>query len=185
LVGPHQHSDQRSSAVDDHIVVIDMEYTRMGPFSFDLGYFLANFLSQFAAWSSNTAYSQQHRAMMCQYLLGVIRDVFAQYRKWFDTCLRQTAQRSTATTSNQWYTDLVREAAGFIALPCISRVVQGTGFPDFDVIENIEDHWFAKTLALELGIEILAKRHTLAGPAALTTLLDLKARELLLKANRY
>ncbi len=164
------HGDLHTSNVfvtTHHIAVIDMEYSMFGPFSYDIGYFLANILSQFAAFSCNRFFSQEFRHTYTNYLLNLLTDVFDSYRFHFLTAYHQ--KKETATPASFSLIEILQEAIGFMAIANLSRILNAGPFPDFDVIPTKIDQFLAKNLSLKLAVQLLLNRRKISNSVDLQT----------------
>lgn len=140
------------------IRVIDMEYTTMGPFAYDLGYFLANLLSQFAAFQYNNQFTEDFRNQMANYLLQMIHDVFTSYFDHFRSFY--LASRGTEDLT-LLFQDILQDALGYLAMANISRTANPGAFPDFDCIAGRHEWFTAKALSMKLSESLLTKKNNL------------------------
>lgn len=153
------HGDFHSSNIfisPQQMKVIDMEYTMIGPFSYDLGYFLANLLSQFACFSVNSDFSEAQRSDMSEYLLKMIADVYSTY---FDTFTElYTHQPTREILQPDLFLSILQESFGYMAMANITRAANSGPFPDFDNITSKETRFVAKALSLKLSENIFIQR---------------------------
>lgn len=127
--------------------VIDMEYTMTGPFSYDIGYFSANILSQYAA------FTLKNESSMCIFLLQVIKDLYQTYFKFFSNCI--------ASNQKEYLIDIFQDSLGYLAIANINRITSLGEFPDFDCLKSDKDCFLAKGLSLYLAQILLKKRKKL------------------------
>lgn len=154
------HGDFHSSNVfvsQTSFKVIDMEYTMTGPFSYDIGYFLANILSQYAAFTIRGDTS------MCAYLLQVIKDTYKTYFAYFSDHLAGNQQ-------NQ-FTEILQDSLGYLAMANINRIANLGEFPDFDNFSSEQESFLAKGLSMMLAQKLLKNRRRLATPEAVCEML--------------
>lgn len=152
------HGDFHTSNVfvsSDQVKVIDMEYTMMGPFSYDLGYFLANLLSQFASFSVNSDFSAAEQTSMTTYLLRTIKEVYQSYFERFDQL------HHPADSNKQRFLTIFQDSLGYLAMANITRTANNGPFPDFDCISSEKQRFIAKALSLKLSEQILLRRTNL------------------------
>ncbi|MGM0213345.1 phosphotransferase [Enterococcus sp. AZ109] len=153
------HGDFHSSNIfisSQQMKAIDMEYTMIGPFSYDLGYFLANLLSQFACFSVNPDFSKAERLSMTEYLLKMFADVYSSY---FDTFTElYTYQTTKETLQTDLFLSILQESLGYMAMANITRTANSGPFPDFDNITSKKMRFVAKALSLKLSENIFIQR---------------------------
>ncbi|MFZ0531141.1 MAG: phosphotransferase [Propionicimonas sp.] len=164
------HGDLHTSnlLVDaDNLRVIDMEYAFVGPFSYDLGYLLANFVSQYAAFEVNTRFDQARRRGFQRYLLGTIRDVLEGYFERFSRHFAENAKpiyRETAGYLEDYlFPGVLQETIGFMAAANLHRIANLAPFPDFDSIADDTERLLAQ------GLSVAIDEHLLRNHAGLTT----------------
>ena len=141
--------------------VIDMEYTSFGPFGYDLGYFLANILSQWAAFTIRGS-----NPSMCEYLLRMLTDVYQEYFAGLSGLIGRRCRPHMLT-------EVLQDSLGYLALAGISRIAHHGEFPDYDYLGDPELSFLAKTLSLLVCKTLLTKRHTITHPAQVIRLLQL------------
>lgn len=167
------HGDFHSSNVfvsQTSFKVIDMEYTMTGPFSYDIGYFLANILSQYAAFSirGNDA--------MCTFLLQVIRDTYQTYFKYFSD--------HTAGDQQNRFLEILQDSLGYLAMANINRIANLGEFPDFDSLADPQAIFLAKGLSMMLAQTLLKKRHHLTSTDDVCELIQATRNSFLQKLTR-
>lgn len=164
------HGDFHTSNILFHqkIQVIDMEYTMMGPFSYDLGYFLANLLSQYSSFVFNQVFSFHQRKEQQDFLLGMLLDIFSYYQLYVSDCLRH----HPSPLSPLEPLAIFHEAIGFMAQANLSRLIHAGDFPDFDCIPNPQDQFLARCLSFKLANELLLHGNELANPLELSTFIQ-------------
>ncbi|HCM86024.1 MULTISPECIES: phosphotransferase [Enterococcus] len=144
------HGDFHSSNVfvsQTSFKVIDMEYTMTGPFSYDIGYFLANILSQYAGFSI------RGDATMCSFLLQVIKDVYKTYFDYFSD--------HVAGNHQERFIEIFQDSLGYLAMANINRIANLGEFPDFDSLGEPQAIFLAKGLSMMLAQTLLQKRKQL------------------------
>lgn len=158
------HGDFHTSNIfvkDDKMKVIDMEYTFMGPYSYDLGYLFNNYISQYSACKFKTHESGKKAEDFAEYILQCISDIYTAYVEKFDS-LWEYFGKETYRYSKEYrkeiYLNLLQEMLGFAAVANISRITVFTSFPDFDVITDRKRHLHAKRLSLVISQHLLKNR---------------------------
>lgn len=147
------HGDFHSSNVfvsQNSFKVIDMEYTMTGPFSYDIGYFLANILSQYAAFSI------RGKDSMCTFLLQVIQDTYKTYFSYFSAHMPGDHQER--------FLEILQDSLGYLAMANINRVSNLGEFPDFDCLDNSKAEFLAKGLSMMLAQKLFNNRLQLTTP---------------------
>lgn len=129
------------------IKVIDMEYAMTGPFSYDLGYFLANILSQYAAFSVRGDDS------MCAFLLQVIKDVYKTYFIYFSD--------HVSGNQRERFLEIFQDSLGYLAMANINRIANLGEFPDFDCLETSKERFLAKGISMSLAQNLMKHRKQL------------------------
>jgi 5-methylthioribose kinase len=158
------HGDLHTSNIfvgQNEIKIIDMEYTFMGPASFDMGYLLANFISQYAATSFKPYAEKNETTKFKNYLLASIKGVYEYYIDFYNSYWNKDAKdeyKKTSGFKEYLYMNLLHEMLGFAACSNIARITSFASFPDFDVIPDsvLKNH--ARRLSLILSQNILLNR---------------------------
>lgn len=147
------HGDFHSSNIfvsQTSFKVIDMEYTMTGPFSYDIGYFLANILSQYSAFTIRGNES------MCSDLLQVIKDTYQTYFTYFSDHIKGDQQER--------FLEILQDSLGYLAMANINRIANLGEFPDFDSLINPQESFLAKGLSMMLAQKLLKNRQLLTTP---------------------
>lgn len=145
----------------DVMKVIDMEYTFMGPFSYDLGYMVTNYIAQYCATLMKYPEKGAEALDFTVYLLDSVKEMYDTYREVFDACWEASAKlqyRAIPEFRDTLYLDLIQESAGFASSANISRITGLQGFPDFDNITDIKTRNKAKRLSLAVCKYLLLNR---------------------------
>lgn len=80
------HGDFHTSNIfadDTHLKVIDMEYTFGAPFSYDLGFIIANIISQACSAAFRPFDTETHRKNYVAYLISLIEMLYTYYIQFF------------------------------------------------------------------------------------------------------
>ncbi|MEW9121638.1 MAG: S-methyl-5-thioribose kinase [Thermotaleaceae bacterium] len=159
------HGDLHTSNIfidSEKMKIIDMEYTFMGPYSFDMGYLIGNFISQIAAFTFKSNLDEATRAGYCGYLLSTIQEIYHQYIYFFNECWEKDAKEEYKNLKG--YKEAIldtffTEVLGFAACANMVRLISLAGFPDFDVIEDKIDKCNAQGLSVLIDQFMLLNRH--------------------------
>lgn len=158
------HGDLHTSNIfvgQNEMKIIDMEYTFMGPASFDMGYLLANFISQYAAASFKPCNDKNETKNFKCFLLSSIKNIYEYYVYFYNVYWKKDAKDEYKRTSGfkeYLYLNLLHEMLGFASCANISRITSFAGFPDFDVIPDLCLKNHARRLSLVISQNILLNR---------------------------
>ena len=155
------HGDLHTSnifASQDETKIIDMEYTFCGPFSYDMGYFLANFIAQYAAALFRPFPSEEERKDFQAYCLSVIHDTYTRYCELFCQYLDEDSKPEyrniPGLKEDIWITTL-REFIGFGASAMLGRICNIIPYPDYDDIDDYVQRHNAKCYSIILNQRML------------------------------
>lgn len=166
------HGDLHTSnifASDEETKVIDMEYTFCGPFSYDMGYFLQNFLTQYAAATFRPFASETDRDAYKAYCLFIIKNTYLSFCKYFCHYFRRFSKpeyRNVPGLLEDFCLTSLKEFIGFAATAMLGRIVGCIAFPDYDDIKDpIQRH-------NAMCYSIILNRHMLVNWESYTTIDD-------------
>ncbi len=158
------HSDFHTSNVflsDEGIKMLDFEFSFMGPFGYDLGYFTGSLLAAYCAACFKEYPSEQERKQCKAYLLSTIKLIFDSYNKTFSECWRADAK---AEYKNQegflklLLTDVIQDAAGYTAITNWCRTTDFYGLPEYEAVEDEVGRKYAIAMAVLLDHEMILQR---------------------------
>lgn len=155
------HGDLHTSnifASQDEMKVIDMEYTFCGPFSYDMGYFLANFIAQYAAALFRPFDSEEDRREYLDYCLFMIKETYIKYCEYFCQYLEEDSKpeyRNIPGLKEDIWTTTLREFIGFAASPMLGRICSIIPYPDYDDIDDYVQRHNAKCYSIILNKQML------------------------------
>lgn len=158
------HGDLHTSNIFidcDNMKIIDMEYTFMGPYSFDMGYLIANFISQFSAFTFKSNIDETQKENYCGYLLNTIKEIYEYYVYYFNECWKKDlkeAYRHVKGYKESILDTFLSEVIGFAACANMIRLISLAGYPDYDVIENMADKYNAQGLSIVIDQFMLLNR---------------------------
>jgi 5-methylthioribose kinase len=164
------HGDLHTSNLfvnNKDLYVIDMEYSFMAPFSYDLGYLLANFVSQYTAFIFNPHFTKEKRESFQKYLLNTIEQVFASYFSYFRDFFEKDGKalyRETPGYLDSLFVDILQEALGVMAVANLSRLINLAPFPDFDSMKDPKSKILAQGLSLAIDEHLLLNRNNISTP---------------------
>ena len=160
------HGDLHTSNVfagPDECKVIDMEYTFCGPFAYDLGYFLANFIAQYEAAVFRPFPSEEERSSYKEYCLFMIRET---YTRFCDYVCQYCDEDSKPEYHNipgyqeDFRLTVLREFIGFAASAQLGRISNSIPYADYDEIEDPVQQHNAKCLSIIICGVFLTKWET-------------------------
>ena len=157
------HGDLHTSnifASQTEAKIIDMEYTFCGPFSYDLAYFLANFIAQYAAALFRPYKTEQARNVFKDYCLFMIRETYCKFCdlfcRYWDEDAKDVYQHVPGLQQDFRLTTL-REFIGFAASAMLGRIVCEVPYPDYDDIDDYVARHNAKCYSIILDRQMLVK----------------------------
>jgi len=147
------HGDFHTSnmfADDDNLKIIDMEYTFGAPFSYDLGFIIANFISQLCSATFRPYNTEAERDECLSYLLSLTKMIYIYYISFFFEYWNKDAKieyKVTEGFKEALAKDILKECFGFAACANFSRVCGDMETADFDMIEDNELRTKAKFMS--------------------------------------
>lgn len=159
------HADMHTSNIfssDHEIKVIDMEFSFMGPFGYDLGYLAGNLISQYAAAAFKPFESEEKRREYKAYLLATLKNLYRTYFVTFTECWNKDVKERYIGQDGlrrSILDEIMEDSAGYASMVNWFRSVSPIEYPDFDVIENVEDRRLATTLSLLIDWQIMFQRY--------------------------
>lgn len=159
------HGDLHTSnifASEDGMKVIDMEFSFMGPFGYDLGYLTGNLLSQYCAACFKPFSSESERREYKAYLLATIKSMFRTYFQTFTECWNQDAKQRYQGQDGlrrSIFDEIMRDAPGYASAVNWFRCAAEIDYPDFDVIKDLHDRKLAQTLSLLIDWQLAFQRY--------------------------
>ncbi|MDO4553977.1 MAG: phosphotransferase [Lachnospiraceae bacterium] len=160
------HADLHTSnlfASEDSMKAIDMEFTFCGPFSYDIGYFWGNLISQYAAATFRDFPSEKERKEFKAYLLTCICEMYHTYINRFIDNWDQDAKdiyKGLSGLQNDFAQTILKDAPGFAAVVNWFRVAGMISYPDFDMITDLQVKRKAYTLSLLIDWQIIFHRYS-------------------------
>ena len=157
------HGDLHTSnifASQTEAKVIDMEYTFCGPFSYDMGYFLANFIAQYAAATFRPFDSEDARQDFKSYCLSMIRETYTKFCQYFCQYWDEDAKpeyQNIPGLQDDFRLTCLREFIGFAASAMLGRICCIIPYPDYDSIEDYVQRHNAKCLSIIMNRQMLIK----------------------------
>lgn len=157
------HGDLHTSNVfagPDEAKVIDMEYTWAGPFSYDLGYFTANFIAQYCTATFRPFPNEAARKEFKDYCLSVVRECYEKFCDYFCEYWDLAAKpeyKNVPGLQEDFRLTTLREFAGFAASAMIGRICNLIPYVDFDAVEDYVQRHNAKCLAIIVDRQLLVK----------------------------
>ncbi len=165
------HGDLHTGSLmvnQDDTYVIDMEFAFFGPFGFDIGKIISNFLLACTAHYERAGGQEYREWILAQ--IPVIWNTFEQrFIELWDAAAESTMLTAGlltpdefATLKSEFMLDLLRESAGFCACSMARRTVGIAGVADVRDIEDPARRSELEVLNLRLSKHIMAERHTMS-----------------------
>ncbi|MCD8019378.1 MAG: phosphotransferase [Clostridiales bacterium] len=157
------HGDLHTSNIfanQEEAKIIDMEYTFCGPFSYDMGYFLANFIAQYAAAIFRPYDSEAARNEYKEYCLFMISETYLKYCSYFCQYWSEDAKpeyRNIPGLQEDFCVTSLREFIGFGASAMLGRIAGIIPYPDYDDIDDYVERHNAKCYSIILNRVMLVK----------------------------
>lgn len=157
------HGDFHTSnmfADDTHLKVIDMEYTFGAPFSYDLGFILANIISQFCSAAFRPFDVESEREVCLSYLISLMNLLYTDYIAFFFEYWEKDAKleyKLATGYKESLALDILRECLGFAACANFCRVSGSMETADFDHIKDNNLRTQAKFLSVEIDALLFRK----------------------------
>jgi 5-methylthioribose kinase len=163
------HGDLHTSNVlisESNLKVIDMEYTFMGPFSADMGYFLANFIFVHSSLMLREDCNSSERLSYAKYILETIEEIFNNYCKVFRACWEKDAKviyRKVPGYLENIERDFLFEAMGIMASAAICRVTGDLELTDLICIKDPLKRNQARSLIMLICHQVFKERDKYVG----------------------
>ena len=149
-------------AGDNALKVIDMEFTFTGPFSFDLGYLIGNFIAQYTSAIFRDFPSESDRKTFKSYILHEMKTLYTYYvKKFCEYCDADCKDyyKDVPGLQDDFKQTILHEFPGFAACANWSRAASLLPYPDYDVITSTKERAHAVTLSLMIDWQIIFNRH--------------------------
>lgn len=157
------HGDLHTSNVfagPDECKIIDMEYTFCGPFAYDLGYFLANFIAQYEAATFRPFSSETERRDFKDYCIMMIRDTYTRFCDYFISYCHADSKdiyQNIPGLDEDFRLTTLREFIGFAATAQLGRICTTVPYPDYDDIDDFIQRHNAKCFSILVDYLALTK----------------------------
>lgn len=158
------HSDFHTSNVfmsDEGIKMLDFEFSFMGPFGYDLGYFTGSLIAAYCASCFKKYPSEQERKQCKAYLLTTIKMLFDSYNDTFVKCWKKDAKKEYQGQEGflkSILKEMVQDAAGYTAITNWCRTTDSLGLPEYDAIEDEDSRRMAMAMAVLMAHQMLLMR---------------------------
>ncbi len=159
------HGDLHTSNIfadQDHMKVIDMEYTFCGPMAYDLGYAMNCFLAQYICADFRPFANERAREEFQNYCLASMKILNDEFFRIFTECWEKDAKpeyRQITEFRQAKYDKWFRDIIGFCANSNFSRATGDIGFPEYDQIETEADMKHAVCISCIIDRALLLHRH--------------------------
>ncbi|MBQ9157665.1 MAG: phosphotransferase [Eubacterium sp.] len=159
------HADFHTSNVflsDDGIKMLDFEFSFMGPFGYDMGYFTGSLIATYCASCFKEYPSEMERQQCKAYLLSTIKMLFESYNHTFIEAWNRDAKpeyRDQEGFRNQLLKEMLQNSVGYAAITNWCRTTDIWSLPEYRAIENEDERRFAMTMAVLLDHELILHRN--------------------------
>ena len=159
------HADYHTSNIlvsEEEMKVIDMEFSFMGPFGYDIGYLTGNLISQYCAACFKPFPSEEERTTFKAYLLATMKTLYYSYFLTFTECWNEDAKPRYANQNGlrrSIFDEVMTESVGYASMVNWFRSASVIPYPDFDVIEDMNVRRNAVTLSLLIDWQIMFDRY--------------------------
>ncbi len=165
------HADLHTGSLmvnQDESYVIDMEFAYFGPFGFDIGKIISNFLL-----CATAHYVRDGGAEYREWLIEQIPVIWNTFEKRFVELWVEADETTMlinglltedefATLRSQFMVDLLQESVGFCACSMARRTLGIAGVADVRDIEDLALRSKLEVLNLELSKQLMASRHSIS-----------------------
>lgn len=159
------HADLHTSNVlvsDEEMKVIDMEFCFVGPFGYDLGYMIGNLISQYAAAAYKPYESEEARKRFKAYILATIRSLYQNFQEHFILSWNEDVKdeyRNQQGLLQSILEEIMVDVPGYACCVNWFRATAQIGYPEFDVIKDLDLKKKAVGLSLMIGWEFMFSRY--------------------------
>ena len=158
------HSDFHTSNVflsDDGLKMLDFEFSFMGPFGYDLGYFTGSIIAAYCAACFKEYSSEKERKECKAYLLSTIKMLFESYNSTFIKCWEKDAKKEYQGQDGFLkilLKEVLQDATGYAAITNWCRTTDFYGLPEYAVIEEEEIRRMAMAMAVLMDHQMILVR---------------------------
>ena len=159
------HADFHTSNVflsDDGIKMLDFEFSFMGPFGYDMGYFTGSLIAAYCAACFKDYPTEQDRQQCKAYLLSTIKMLFESYNHTFIECWNSDAKeeyRNQKGFQNILLREMLQDSVGYTAITNWCRTTDIWSLPEYKVIENEDARRYAMAMAVLMDHEMILQRN--------------------------
>lgn len=161
------HADFHTSNVflsNDGIKMLDFEFSFMGPFGYDMGYFTGSLLAAYCAACFKNYPSEQDRKQCKAYLLSTIKMLFESYNQTFIDCWNADAKAEYQNQDGFLHLilqDMLRDSVGYTAITNWCRTSGVHTLPEYFTIEDEDKRRYAMAMAVLMDHEMVLHRNEL------------------------
>ena len=158
------HADFHTSNVflsDDGLKMLDFEFSFMGPFGYDMGYFTGSLIAAYCAACFKEYPSEEERKQCKVYLLSTIKMLFESYNHTFISCWNANAKdeyKGQQGLQEILLTEMLQDSVGYTAITNWCRTTDTWSLPEYRAIEDEDNRRYAMTMAVLLDHELILNR---------------------------
>ena len=172
--------------------VIDPEFCYFGPMAYDVGALLQNLVLNYLSHYGHTA-DRRQREEYQEYLLGMIRDIWEQFARKFETVWRQNnkgelmpagfwrypgGEEGFAEYRRRYIRRLLQELAGHGGVKFLRRMMGIVSVWDISSIADPEKRAVAEKAAIRIGVRWLMERKSVESVSDLIRIVQEETRQL-------
>ncbi|MBU2699268.1 5-methylthioribose kinase [Sporomusaceae bacterium BoRhaA] len=176
------HGDVHTGSIfidENKCVIFDAEFAFYGPYGYDIGLLLANFILNYVSWEGRADKNLSDIKSYREYLLKSIEEIWCAFSENFHE-LWQHESKDIITQipgyEESYVQELLHETIGFSACEVMRRIIGMAHVPDLDAIEDLQARAKAQRLGLKIGQAILLQRNNLNSIQEFTDLIKQSAK---------
>ncbi|WPC44002.1 S-methyl-5-thioribose kinase [Clostridium sp. JS66] len=169
------HGDLHTGSIfitENSMKIFDTEFAFYGPYGYDIGLLIANFILNYISWEGREEKSKLEIEDYRKYLLNSIDEIWDEFKKNFKEIWDKGSREICTKVSGykDYYIDnLLHETIGFAACELIRRILGMAHVPDLDFIRDLKKRGKAQRLGLFIGETMLLKRNEISDVKGLTS----------------
>ena len=155
--------------------VFDLEYTHMGAYSGDLGYFLGNLTLAYISWHFRQDKTETERQEYRAYLLSMMNEAVTNFLRCFAQYWQQDAKpfyRENPEYFTHLFADLIPELCGFMGTQMLLCTARKTGTLDITSITDPTQRELARILSVLVGVSLIKQRRQMRSIEAIVAMVE-------------
>ena len=158
------HADFHTSNVflsEDGLKMLDFEFSFMGPFGYDMGYFTGSLIAAYCAACFKNYPTEEERKQCKVYLLSTMKMLFESYNHTFISSWDADAKdeyKGQLGLQEILLTEMLQDSVGYAAITNWCRTTDIWSLPEYRAIEDEDARRYAMTMAVLLDHELIINR---------------------------